>query len=271
MKREMIGFIGAGNMANALVKGLINSGLYGPSQLSASDKEQEKIQKITRQFGLHGCASNQELVRECPIIVLAVKPQSMEEVLKDICGEIRDHHLLISIAAGIPLNRIQAIIERKIPLIRVMPNTPALVQKGISALAANQEATEEHLHLAKMIFDAVGETLIVEEGMIDAVTALSGSGPGFIFKILECFIKAGEEMGFEREISNRLILQTVLGAAHLAKESEKSLSELREMVTSPGGTTEAGLSVFEQKGLEELIGEAVTAAWKRGIELGKQS
>lgn len=265
----MIGFIGSGNMATALVKGLIKSDFYQSNQLLASDNDEEKSRKISEKFGVKGYASNKDLVRECAIIILSVKPQVIREVLEEVRGEIRDDHLMISIAAGIPLKMIHSIIGQDIPLIRVMPNTPALIQKGVSALAAGKLATSEHMAIARGIFDAVGESVIVKEEMMDAVTALSGSGPGYIFKIMESFVDVGEKLGFDEETSIRLVVQTVLGAAHLARESEKSLSQLREMVTSPGGTTAAGLAVFERKGLEGVIQEAVEAACKRSVELGK--
>ena len=269
MKSEKLGFIGAGNMATALVKGLINSGLYRSDQLMASDKDEDQLRKISDQFGLKVCASNKDLVGECRNLILAVKPQSMREVLDHVKEDIGDRHLIISIAAGIPLKMIQSILDREIPLIRVMPNTPALIQKGVSALASGQHATTEHMDIARKIFDAVGRTVIVQEEMMDAVTALSGSGPGYIFRVMECLAEAGEQVGLEAETSLILVMQTVLGAAYLASESEKSLSQLREMVTSPGGTTEAGLAVFHEKGLERIIQEAVKAAYLRGVELGK--
>lgn len=269
MKKGIIGFIGSGNMATALVKGLTKSGFYQSNQLLASDNDREKTRKISEQFGVKGYSSNKDLVRECAIIILSVKPQVIREVLEEVRDEIRDDHLMISIAAGIPLKMVHSIIGRDIPLIRVMPNTPALIQKGVSALAAGKLATSEHMAIAGGIFDAVGESVIVKEEMMDAVTALSGSGPGYIFKIMESFVEVGEKLGFDEETSIRLVVQTVLGAAHLARESEKSLSQLREMVTSPGGTTAAGLAVFERKGLEGLIQEAVEAACKRSGELGE--
>jgi len=269
MKMEKLGFIGAGNMATALVKGLITSGLYHSDQLMASDNDEEQLRKISEQFGLKVCASNKDLVGECRNVLLAVKPQSIREVLERVKEEIKDVNLIISIAAGIPLKMIQSILESDIPLIRVMPNTPALIQKGVSALATGQHAKTEHMDIARGIFDAVGKTVIVQEEMMDAVTALSGSGPGYIFRVMECLVDAGEKLGLEAETSLLLVMQTVLGAAHLASESEKSLSQLREMVTSPGGTTEAGLAVFKGKGLEGIIYEAVEAACSRGVELGK--
>jgi len=269
MHRGKVGFIGAGNMATALVKGLIKSGLYPREHILASDISREKLEKMTEQFGLGVYPSSRALVKECSVIVLSIKPQNMRDVLVEIRDDIRDHQLIISIAAGIPLKMIRDHIGRDIPMVRVMPNTPALIQKGVSALAAGKTSNREHMNIVKEIFDAVGETVVVSEEMMDAVTALSGSGPGYVFRIMEGFVRAGESLGFNRDTSLKLVIQTFLGAAHLANQSEKSLSELREMVTSPGGTTAVGLSVFEEKGLEETIRAGVEAACRRSVELGK--
>jgi len=268
-KVEKIGFIGAGNMASAIVKGLIGSGRYTPDQLLASDTDKSKLRTASETFGINCSSDNRQIVRDCTTIVLAVKPQVIREVLEEIKGDINAEHLVISIAAGIPMKVIHDIIGSEIPLIRVMPNTPALIQKGISALASGKTATPKHLDTARVIFDAVGETVIVQEDMMDAVTALSASGPGFVFKIMESFVEAGEQLGFDEEISRRLVMRTFLGASHLAEESGKSLSQLREMVTSPGGTTEAGLAMFERKGAGAIIREVLEAAYQRGVELGK--
>ena len=266
-----IGFIGAGNMATALVKGLIESGLYDSNQIRVSDNDSEKLQKMSDEFGVKGCDGNRELVRNSAMVVLSVKPQIIRDVLEEVREEIRDEQLIISIAAGIPLHLVRDIIGRDVPLIRVMPNTPALIQRGMSALAPGRTATPDHLETAKAIFSAVGQAVVVTEEMMDAVTALSGSGPGFIFRIMECFLEAGKDLGFDPDISLQLVLQTVLGAAHLASESDKSLSQLREMVTSPGGTTAAGLAVFEEMGLEGMIKKVLETACKRSVELGKNS
>ncbi|MBW2616911.1 MAG: pyrroline-5-carboxylate reductase, partial [Deltaproteobacteria bacterium] len=250
-ENEKTGFIGAGNMATAMIKGLIESGVYRKEQLGASDKDASALKRMTGQFNVESYGSNGDLVRQCSTIVLSVKPQNMKEVLDEVKDGIRDDHLIISIAAGIPLRMIHDVLKLDIPLIRVMPNTPALVQKGVSALAAGAFATPEHMAIARTIFDAVGETVEVGETMMDAVTALSGSGPGYVFRIMECMVDAGAGVGLERETALSLVIQTFLGAAHLAKTSEHSLSHLREMVTSPGGTTEAGLGMFDKMGLEE--------------------
>jgi len=263
------GFLGAGNMATALIKGLIESGVYDPEKLSASDKSKEALKKVSNQFGVECFSSNADMVRKCSVLVLSVKPQNIKEVLEDVREDVREDHLVISIAAGIPLKMINQILKKDIPLIRVMPNTPALVQKGISALAGGKFVKPDHMAVARTIFDAVGDTVEVEESMMDAVTALSGSGPGYVFRIMECMVDAGTAVGLERDTSLKLVIQTFLGAAYLAKESEHSLSRLREMVTSPGGTTAAGLSVFNSMGLEEMTKNAVEAACKRSVELGK--
>jgi len=264
-----IGFIGAGNMANALIKGLIKSGIYLSEQLAASDNDRQKLRDVSDRFGIRCFNSNKELAQEYRIIVLSVKPQVIRDVLKEIKNEITDTHLVISIAAGIPIKMIYSVIGRDIPIIRVMPNTPALIQRGISVLAAGGTATSHHLDTAKKIFDAVGKPIVLSEEMMDSVTALSGSGPGFIFRIMESFAAAGEKLGFDRDTALLLVTQTFLGASHLADESGLPLSQLREMVTSPGGTTAAGLAILEKKGISEVIEAAIKAARDRSIELGK--
>jgi pyrroline-5-carboxylate reductase len=269
-EKRSTGFIGAGNMGTALIKGLIESGIYDKEALGASDKDPNKLRLMAEGFGVSSYGSNVDLVHDCSCVVLSVKPQSMKEVLDDVKDSIKDDHLIITIAAGIPIKMIHDIFKRDIPIIRVMPNTPALVQKGVSALAAGAFVKPEHMAIAKAIFQAVGDTVEVEEKMMDAVTALSGSGPGYIFRMMECMVDAGAGVGLERETSLSLVIQTFLGAAHLAKSSEHSLSRLREMVTSPGGTTEAGLGVLNEMGLAEIIMRAVEAACNRSVELGKK-
>ncbi|MGM0425868.1 MAG: pyrroline-5-carboxylate reductase [Thermodesulfobacteriota bacterium] len=267
--KQKLGFIGAGNMATALIKGLLENGRYGPKDLLASDSSDTALSKISADFGVSGYASNSELVGESGVVVLSVKPQIIRDVLEKVKGRLRADHLLISIAAGIPLSMIGDIIPQDIPLIRVMPNTPALVQQGISALAAGPSASPAHMHTAKGIFAAVGETVEVSEEMMDAVTAVSGSGPGYVFYLMEGMVDAAVATGLDPQTAIRLVIQTFLGAAHLAKTSEDSLSRLREKVTSPGGTTAAGLDMFEKLGMKRAIQKGVDAAYRRSMELGK--
>ncbi|MBN1625609.1 MAG: pyrroline-5-carboxylate reductase [Deltaproteobacteria bacterium] len=267
---DKIGFIGVGNMAEALIKGLIKSGLYSPDRIASSDNDTLKLKNKSETYGIRACYSNRELVQASSIIVLSVKPQVIKAVLSEIAGYLEPDQLVISIAAGITINLIQDAIGKDKPIIRVMPNTPALIQRGISALSGGGTAAREHMNKAQEIFNAVGKTVIVDEGMMDAITAISGSGPGFVFRIMESFVEAGERLGFDRDTALMLVKQTFLGASHLADESESSLSKLREMVTSPGGTTAAGLSAFEDRGLSEVISYGLKAARDRSVELGKK-
>lgn len=269
MGKEKIGFIGAGNMANALIKGLIGSERYQAEQLTASDADWEKLKRLETDYGIKPSPSNRDVVAGCSVILLAVKPQVIRDVLKEVKTQIRDEHLIISIAAGIPIRLIASFVGRDIPIIRVMPNTPALILKGISALSGSKTVSSGHLSLARGIFDAVGSTVIVEEKMMDAVTALSGSGPGFIFRIMECFTEAGEELGFDRDTCLSLVIRTFVGAAQLAERSGQSITQLREMVSSPGGTTVAGLTFMEENGLHDAMKGGIKAAYRRSLELGK--
>ena len=268
--KETLGFIGAGNMATALMKGLIHSGIYKKDHLLASDKNDASLKKAQEEFGIRCCTSNLELASESAVILLAVKPQNMRDVLEEIKGKIRKDQLIITIAAGIPLKMIREILEINLPMIRVMPNTPALIQEGASALAPGPFAEKEDMAVARKIFSAVGIVVEVKEAMMDAVTALSGSGPGYVFRMMECMVEAGTNVGLEPDVTLKLVIQTFLGAARLAGESEHSLPDLRKMVTSPGGTTAAGLGVFEESGLKDIIMQAVDAACKRSVELGKK-
>ncbi len=269
--KETLGFIGAGNMASALIKGLIKSGIYKKEHLLAADQSDASLKKAGEEFGIRCCASNLKLASDSAVILLAVKPQNMRDVLEEIKGQIRKDHLIISIAAGIPLKMIREILGTDLPMIRVMPNTPALIQEGASALAPGPFAGEKDMALARRIFSAVGIVVEVEEAMMDAVTALSGSGPGYVFRIMECMVEAGTNVGLEPDVALKLVIQTFLGAARLAGESEHSLPDLRKMVTSPGGTTAAGLGVFEGSDLKGIIEKAVDAACRRSLELGKKN
>jgi pyrroline-5-carboxylate reductase len=263
-----IGFIGAGNMAGAIIKGLIKGGAHSPDHLAVSDNDHTKIRSMVDDYGIKAYQSNRDLVEKASIIVFSVKPQVIRAVLAEISPYLTTDHLIISIAAGIPVSLIEEYIGRDKPIIRVMPNTPALIQRGVSALAQGGAATSVHMKQARGIFDAVGKTVIVDEGMMDAVTALSGSGPGFVFRIMEAFVEAGMKAGFDRETALMLTTQTFLGSAHLADESGSTLSKLREMVTSPGGTTAAGLNSLEAKGIQDCIQSAVRSACDRSMELG---
>jgi len=271
MQRNTIGFIGAGNMAGALIKGLLESGTYKPHSVFISDKRKEALENLVGSYGIKLCQSNTELLYKCSTVVLAVKPQNIKEVMLEIREHLSSGHFLISIAAGIPLKMIGAFTGGSVALARVMPNTPALVQRGISAIAFGPDVSEDLVRLAESIFAAVGKTLVVPESMMNAVTAVSGSGPGFIFYLMECMIKAGVEVGLGEDVSRELVIETFLGSAHLARNSDKTVSQLRQMVTSPGGTTAAGLLVMEEMGLKKTLTDAIKTATMRARELGDAS
>ena len=262
-----LGFIGAGNMAKALINGILRSDLYKKDRIAASDVKEEALREVNEGFGINVFSSNAELVNKARIVVLCIKPQNMKEVLEEIKDAITISHLVISIAAGVPIKAITKILGKEIPVIRVMPNTPALVQKGMSAITYGDNVKQEYINIALDILNSVGETIIVDEEMMDVITAVSGSGPGFIFRIMECMVESAVRLGLDSADAVKLVIQTFVGASFLAKESKESLSKLREMVTSPKGTTEAGLQVFENKGLKDIIYEAVHAAYKRSIEI----
>ena len=270
IRYKKAGFIGSGNMATALIKGIINSGLYSPDMINAHDSDPEKLKSIYETYAIEGLPSNGELVKSCNIIILAVKPQVMNAVLEEIRNEVKNDHVVISIAAGIKIATIQSYLGKNVPVVRVMPNTPALIQRGVSALAAGNGVTQEQMNIALEILRAVGIAFTVDEAMMDAVTAISGSGPGFVFKIMECFVEAAEKQGFDKNTATKMVTQTFLGASMLAESSDHSLSDLRKMVTSPGGTTEAGLKFLDNNRLCELIDGTIDVAKERSIELGRK-
>lgn len=256
-------------MGSALIAGIIEGRKFKADQLVISDIKEERTDYLAEKHHVKKADSNQTLVKDCDTIILAVKPKEIKPVLKDIKNELRDDHLLISIAAGVPIKAIRGILKRDLPIIRVMPNTPAMVRVGITAISPGPLANARDIDMAVKIFSQVGETVIVDEEMMDAVTALSGSGPGYIFHIMEAFVDAGIKLGLKKEIALKLAVQTTLGTAQLARESKEPLAELRDKVTSPGGTTSKGLTVMRERGLAGVIIDAIEAACRRSKELSK--
>jgi pyrroline-5-carboxylate reductase len=268
---DTIGFVGSGNMAEALVKGVINASVYAPGNLFISDIRVERLKFLAGKYGVIVCEENSELAAKVETVVLSIKPQNMTEVLESVKDAIGTDKLVISIAAGIKVANITAILG-DIAIVRVMPNTPALIGEGASALFANERA-KPMLEKAMAIFSAVGKTVVVDdEDLIDAVTAVSGSGPAYYFLLMEEMIKAGVQLGLPENVAKDLVLQTAKGAGLLAAEADKngeSPAELRQKVTSPGGTTEAALKVFKDGGISKLISAAIIRARDRGRELAK--
>lgn len=257
LKNKTIGFIGAGNMAEALIRGLLAKKALPASSIIATDVRPERLEELRKAFGIRAGKP------EVDIIILAVKPQQMSDALAQVTGE----HLLISIAAGITTSRIEKEIDGKPRVVRAMPNTPALVGAGAAALCKGRYADDNDLAVAEAILGAVGTTVRVEENLMDAITALSGSGPAYIFYVTEAMIKAGVKAGLSEEMASKLAKQTVFGAAKLLVESDESPATLRQKVTSPGGTTQAALTVMNDRKLAEIFVDAVAAAAKRSREL----
>ncbi|MDQ7838536.1 MAG: pyrroline-5-carboxylate reductase [Thermodesulfobacteriota bacterium] len=265
-----IGFIGGGKMGEALLKGLLKAKVVKAEQVCVFDSSAGCLEHLKETYGVNACQSNKELVTRSNVIILAVKPQVMAAVLDEIRPEVTPEHLVISIAAGIPLRYLEDRLPEKSRVIRVMPNTPALIGEGATALAKGKYAGVRDLQLAEQVFSAVGRTVIVEEKYLDAVTGLSGSGPAYVFAIMEAFIDAGVRMGLSREVARVLTLQTVLGSVKLAMETGEHLGCLKEMVTSPGGTTIAGLHVMAKAGFNGILMDTVEAATRRSQELREE-
>lgn len=269
LKGKKIGFIGAGNMAEALIKGVITKRIIDPKNIRASDVVTQRLNYIRETYGIRTMQDNIKLVSESDMVVLAVKPGDVYPVLDQIKGHLNSKKLLISIAAGIRLTSIEKRLKKGSRVIRVMPNTPALIMEGASALSKGTFAIDRDLECAKALFNAVGEAAIVKEQMMDAVTGLSGSGPAYVFMIIEALSDAGVKMGLSRELSEFLTLQTIIGAAKLVKESGEHPGRLKDRVASPGGTTIAGIHILEKGGLRGILMDAVEAATKRSQELGE--
>ncbi len=267
---DNIGFIGGGRMAEALIQGIIKAGLFGPEQIMAADPDLGRRQALSSQYGINTFAQATDFIGNCTTLMLAVKPQVMGPVLDSIKLAINAGHLLISIAAGISVNFMEGRLSGcQCRLVRVMPNTPVLVLEGASALSPGNLATDEDMAKARAIFDAVGRTVVLPENYLDAVTGLSGSGPAYVFSFIEALIDGGVKVGLNRADAQLLVLQTVLGSVKLAMASNEHPAQLRAMVTSPGGTTIAGLHELARAGFSGIIMDAVEAATLRSKELGQ--
>lgn len=268
---QTIGFLGTGNMAEALIKGLIAAGVVEPKQIHGSDPRRERCDELAARFGIHMTANNAEVVRAAEIVVLAVKPQILPKVLDEIAPHLRPSTLVISIAAGVPVSAIEPRLPEGTRVVRTMPNTPALVGAGATAIAAGQHAKDDDVEATRRIFDAVGMTVVLDESQLDAVTGLSGSGPAYVFLIIEALSDAGVKVGLSRYNAQALAAQTLLGSAKLLIETKEHPGRLKDMVTSPGGTAIAGLHTLEAGGLRTTLINAVEAATHRSRELGAQA
>lgn len=271
MLTEKIGVIGAGKIGSAIARGVIHAGLVGKEKVIASDVSETLRRSAAQELGIRATADNIELCNFADIVILAVKPQVVDTVAREVAKKIGNSKLLVSVAAGVPLARIEAQLEPGARVVRVMPNIPCVVGAGAAGYAGGAHATPADLEKVGAILNSFGVGMAVEEKYLDAVTGLSGSGPAYVFLFMEALADGGVQMGLTREVALKLAMQTVYGAARMALESKKHLGELKDEVTSPGGTTIAGIYAMEQKGFRGAVMDAVVSATKRSQELGKGS
>ncbi|WP_347330700.1 pyrroline-5-carboxylate reductase [Marinimicrobium locisalis] len=264
-----LAFIGAGNMARSIIGGLVQEG-YPAEKIRASARTEETLARLSEDFGT-GTGSNHGIAQWAEVIVLAVKPQAMKAVAEDLSPSLTHRPLLISIAAGIDAESLGRWLGEEQAIIRCMPNTPSLVKAGASGLYANRHTTDIQRRQAEQIMAAVSRVQwLDDEALMDALTAVSGSGPAYFFLVMESMIDAGVQLGLDRETATELTLQTALGAATLAQGSDVGVDELRRRVMSPGGTTEAAIASFEQNKLRETFQSAMTACAERSAELARE-
>ena len=271
MNKPKIAFIGGGNMAKSLIGGLINKG-FSSRYICVSDPVKENLDQLNRKFGIATALDNSIAAKDVDLMVLCVKPQILESVCKELQASLNQTPPVISIVAGIPLSLLMDWLGEDTPIIRCMPNTPALVQSGAAGMFANQKVDKKLRNLAEEIFNAVGLCCwLKKEEDIDLVTAVSGSGPAYFFLFMEAMEKVAIDLGLDQEISRKLVIQTVSGAAKMAVESDMNPTELRTCVTSPGGTTEKAVNAFLEGNIIGLFNKAMSKALERATEMAKES
>jgi pyrroline-5-carboxylate reductase len=266
---KKIAFLGAGNMAGALVKGLIHAGAATPGEILCTDVRADRLAELEKKHGVRISKDNVESARWADVVVLSTKPQVFDRLLPDVAKGVRPDALVVSIAAGVPIASMEAKLPAGTRVVRTMPNTPCLVDAGATALAAGTHATDADITLARAIFAAVGVTVVLDESLLDAVTGLSGSGPAYMFLIIEALADAGVKVGLHRDSALLLAAQTVLGSAKLLLDTGEHPGRLKDMVTSPGGTAIAGLHTLEAGGLRTTLINAVETATARSKQLGE--
>ncbi|MFN0073983.1 MAG: pyrroline-5-carboxylate reductase [Chloroflexota bacterium] len=262
-------FLGAGQIAEAIIGGVLDSRLVSPSQITATDVRPDRLAELASSLGIRTSHSNTEAASHGEIVILTVKPQDVTRLLAEVGPVLGAEQLVVSVAAGVPIRTIQRSLPGPTPVIRVMPNTPALVRAGMAVLALGEFARPRDEELATKIFSAVGQAVTLPEAYLNAVTGLSGSGPAFVALFIEALIEGGVRVGLARDVATTLAVQTTLGTAQMILETQKHPAILREMVSSPGGTTMAGVHALELGGLRGTVMNAIVAATERSRELGK--
>ncbi|MFC1985623.1 pyrroline-5-carboxylate reductase [Chloroflexota bacterium] len=263
-----IAFIGGGNMGEAMLSAILDKGLSLPQDISVSDINESRRQHIQQKYGVGVTGDNRLTVSRAVVVVLAVKPQNLAEVMSELNGQLKPTQLVLSIIAGATIQTLSAGLSHS-RVVRVMPNTPAQIGEGMSVWTATTNVTEQQIGWASSILSAIGKEIYVDdEKYLDMATAISGSGPAYFFLFVEVLVEAAVQIGLPRNTAQELVLQTMLGAGHLIQKSDKEPSELRRMVTSPGGTTAEALQEFEKGGFANLISQAVSAAYNKAKKLG---
>jgi pyrroline-5-carboxylate reductase len=269
MKSRRIGMLGAGNMAGALIRGLLASKSVTPEQITASDVRADHLRELEGQYGIKTFSDNKELAAASNLVVLAVKPQVVDRVLDQMADAFAPGTLLVSIAAGVPIRSLEARLPEHVRVVRAMPNTAAIALAGATGIAPGSRATQDDIDITQALFAAIGRSVVLDETLIDAVTGLSGSGPAYVMVIIEALADGGVKVGLHRDTALLLAAQTVYGSAKLLLETGEHPGRLKDMVTSPGGTAIAGLHTLESGGLRRTLIDAVDTATKRAIELGE--
>lgn len=263
----MLGFVGCGNMAQAMLKGILEKGLYAPEEIVVSRRSREALEEIKKQFAVTVTADNKKVAREADILILAVKPFQFETVIREIRNDIKEEALILSIAAGQTIGNIERLFGKNIKLVRSMPNTPALVSEGAAGVCFNENVTEEEKKTALGIFCSFGIAHEVSEAMIDTVIGVSGSSPAYVFMFIEAMADAAVAEGMPRAQAYELAAQSVLGSAKMVLETGKHPGELKDMVCSPGGTTIEAVRMLEKEGFRSAVIEAVKACVKKAREM----
>ena len=265
--KRKIAILGAGRIGEALLSGLLSSGWRKPEEIAATSRRPERVEQLRERFGVAATTSNPEAVSGASVVVISVKPQDLDALLGEIGGLIAADQTVLTIAAAIPTATIERQLGTGVPVVRAMPNTPSTVHEGIAGLAPGAHAEEEHLALAEEVLSHLGAVVRVPESLMDAVTAVSGSGPAYFALLAEAMIEGGILLGLPRETSTQLVVQTMLGTAKQLRDDKMHPVELREMVTSPGGTTIAAIHELEQAGVRAAFLNAIQAAMRRAKEL----
>lgn len=276
-----IGIIGGGNMGEAFTGAMIQTGIFQPSSITISDVMPERLKFLEKNYGINTVQDNFMVFDSCQVLILAVKPQQMDNVLTGISKHphftVKEKKLIISIAAGITIEKIEKLLyesldensRKMLPVIRVMPNTPALVLQGMSGMSANRHVQHDEITMSRRILEAMGHVIEFDEKLLDAVTGLSGSGPAYVFYLIESMIAAGVKLGLGYDDAKVLTLNTIKGAVALMEARNETAEELRKKVTSPGGTTEAAFKILEKNQVKQIFIKAITAAADRASELSK--